>query len=143
MTATTPRTTVEADGPSLIDRLRTRFSRSTADLGRMQETVDKQQREMRRIERQMRQLEAEFTAATEALALADQRFASYQGALRQLEAGMLEAWANPFLGNGPDYSATVMFRAAIEDFPRCRTHLAAKVETARLALRAFEKQHAQ
>lgn len=76
---------------------------------------------------------------TASLKHADAVFAGHKAEIVQIEEKLLDLWGNSALRDGPNYSTLVARRASIEDFPRCRKHLVAKVEAAKRALKEFEK----
>ena len=130
------------ESQGLLERLRAKFSKSAHDLERMRKEVEQDSKKMTRAQKELSRLSTALDNATAAVDRADLHLAMHKAEIEKLETIHLESWGDTGSVSGPGYGPLVALRAAIEDFPRCRAHLAAKVEAARRALKEFEKNSA-
>ena len=128
---------IESNG--LIQKLRSRFSSSAIELERKRAETEQNGRDMHKAEQELGRLTVILENETAALKHADTVIAGRKAEILQIEEKLLDLWGNSALRDGPNYGPLVALRATVEDFPRCRKHLVAKVEAAKRALREFEK----
>ena len=96
-------------------------------------------RDMRLAEQELGRLTVILQNDTNSLKHADEAFPGRKGQILQLEQWLPEAWGNQAMQEGPNSATLIALRTYVEDFPRCRKHLVAKVEAAKRALKEFEK----
>jgi chromosome segregation ATPase len=133
---------------SFRELLTARRRQAEAEAERHQADAARRATEARALEDAHRRLEQDVQKAERRLVVADQQFTSIKAQAKEAEQVVRDTWGLTHGGDDsplapPVYARVVALNTAITDYPRVRETLAARAESARLALRTFERQHAR
>jgi len=119
-----------------------RIRHSQEQLDQKRAELDKESAEAAAVQERLHYLQIDVERAADQLTMAEGQLHAFKATLAALRGALLESWGNTSIiayhgADGPNYSDVVRIQAAVDDWPRVRAHLSAKVETAQKALANF------
>jgi chromosome segregation ATPase len=110
-----------------------------AEIGLRNTELEREYSEAVALQDRLLSLQSEVDTIADKSVQAEAQLQSFKAQLAELREFILDGWAHPQLPEGPNYIQIARLQAAVDDFPRVKAYLAAKLEVAERALAEFEQ----